>query len=172
MSSSSHLACVKLKARWISWVDYKSLSPPGHGCPPNTAQTHPQSQYLVICHIFMRFVSITGVTNYITCQWFRKQWMCFLFMDCLIYILFPHQNLNVSLQLLLQSWRGRTAEQNLLQVNGFYFAKAGPNSCSGTVALTPPDSPTVCSSNCERAGFSVTVFYSAVWWCPVQWGNV
>lgn len=69
------------------------------------------------------------------------------------YAFFPQQNLNVSPQLMMQLWRGRTAEQNLLQVNGLYFPQAGTNSHSETVALTPSDSPIVCSSIYERAGF-------------------
>lgn len=47
--------------------------------------------------------------------------MCFLFMDCLCYMHFPQQNSNVSPQLMMQLGWGRTAEQNLSQVNGLLF---------------------------------------------------
>lgn len=64
MSGHSHLVCVKLKARWIGGWAYESLRPAYHVSPPNTVHIHPQSQYLLNCHIFMRPMNITGVTNY------------------------------------------------------------------------------------------------------------
>ena len=89
MSRCSHLVCVcvcvcvcvKLKARWISWVDYESLSPAYHVDPPHTVHTHPQSQYLVNCHTFMRPMNITGVTNY-NLSVVQASLDVFLFMFC------------------------------------------------------------------------------------------
>lgn len=118
VSRRSHLACATLKTRWISWVDYESLSPPWHVCPPTTAHTHPLCQYLVNCHIFMRSMNITGVTNY-SLSMVQESGDRFLFIDWQSYMLFQAHNLNVSHQPLLLLWRGNTADQNLLQFNGF-----------------------------------------------------
>lgn len=163
MSRRSHLACATLKTRWICWVDYESLSPPWHVCPPTTAHTHPLCQYLVNCHIFMRSMNITGVTNY-SLSMVQESGDRFLFIDWQSYMLFQAHNLDVSHQLLLLFWRGNTADQNLLQFNGFLCAVAGTPSHSGAVALTV--------QHCVLAFMNEPAFLSAVWWRTVKRGAV